>query len=102
MNTTVIVEWWLASWEIKLMIIGTLLAGVTAADIVPVLAFLPDAAAILVAKYWGWFITALVFILRTTKTQSKLTFFRSKATDKLEVIKIKAATKAKLAEAASK
>jgi hypothetical protein len=100
MNTTVIVEWWLASWEIKVMLIGTALAGVTAADLVPVLAYLPDAMAILVAKYWSWFIVALAFALRQFKTQSKLTFFRSKATPKAEVIAIKAATVEKLKLAA--
>lgn len=94
MNATMIKTFWLASWEVQVVFIGTLLAGLTAADIVPFLGLFPDVVSAFVGQYWGYFVYGLTFILRMFKTKSKLVLLPSQATPKEEVKKIVAAEKA--------
>ncbi len=94
MNATIIKTFWLASWEVQVVMIGTLLAGLTAGDIVPFLSFLPLGVAAFVGSYWGYFVYGLTFVLRIFKTKSQLVLLPSKATPKAEVKKIVEAEKA--------
>jgi len=93
MNVTVLKTWWFASWEVQVTMIATLLAGLTAIDLVPVLAFLPDTMATIVGTYFPYVIIIATFVLRVFKTKSQMVLNRSDATPKEEKKAVIAASK---------
>jgi len=97
MNATIIKTFFLASWEVQVVMIGTLIAGLTAADIVPFLSFLPLGISAFIGSYWGYIVYGLTFLLRIFKTKSQLVLLPKNATPKAKVIEIVAADKAAVA-----
>jgi len=101
LNPTTIKTFWLASWEVQVLMVGTALATLTAADILPFLGWLPLVAQTFITSYWSWAMIALAWALRVFKTKSKLVLLPSEATPKEVVKEIVAADKkeAQLAKA---
>ena len=97
MNPTIIKEWWLASWEVKLGGIALLIAGFTAGDIAPYITILPGDAETglesMILKYWGFIVMGIMWLLRITKTSTKLVMFQKDADSKETVAAAKAVLK---------
>jgi len=96
MNPVIIKEWWLASWEMKLIMIAAFIETTTGGMIAPYIEWIPGTAIEgYIVEYWHLIVLALVFALRGFKTSSKLTLFKKDATPQAEVIAAKAALKPK-------
>jgi len=93
MNVTVLKTWWFSSWEVRVTMIATILAGLTATDLVPILAFLPETVSAIVGTYFPYVVIVAAFLLRVCKTKSQLVLNKSDATPKEEAKEIIAASK---------
>ena len=103
MNPTIIKEVWHGSWEMRLIIIATAIAGLTANDITPYILWMPLMIQGFIASYWNIIVLVIAGWLRAQKTSSKLVLSSKDATPEAEVLAAKAALKppsaAKVAEA---
>lgn len=93
MNATIIKQVWHASWEMRLLMAATFLAGLTGNDIAPYILWMPDVIEGYVAQYWNIAVIVIAAWLRGQKTSSKLVMFEKDATPEAEVLAAKAALK---------